>query len=172
MKVSTICFKSIGIVEKGIPKPSEAQKIESRYDFISVMRVFDEYVEGLSGLMDYSHIVVVYYMHEAREFKLKVRPWGIDRYPEVGIFATRFPSRPNPLGISVVELVIIEPPIIKVKGLDAWTGTPILDIKPYDYYDIVKKPKVPWWFEERWKELSLKRNYKSKVPWLGPCEDG
>jgi len=64
---------------------------------------------------------------------------GIEKFPVVGIFATRFPSRPNPIGVAVVELISVEKSLIKVKGLDAWTGTPVLDIKPYDYFDIVKK---------------------------------
>lgn len=104
--LSIVCFKFIGIVEEGIPKSSEKHmRIESRYDFTSVIRIFDEYVKGLDGLMDYSHVIIVYYMHEEHEIKLKGKPWGIERYPEVGIFATRFPHRPNPLGVSVVELV-------------------------------------------------------------------
>ncbi|MFZ8782963.1 MAG: TrmO family methyltransferase domain-containing protein [Desulfurococcaceae archaeon] len=88
--------------------------------------------------------------------------------PEVGVFATRSPNRPNPIGITVVELLFIEKPIIRVRGLDAWTGTPVLDIKPYDYYDVVKNPRVPWWFKERWSEWKQKWRYEIIAPWLGP----
>jgi tRNA (Thr-GGU) A37 N-methylase len=94
---------------------------------------------------------------------------GIENYPLVGIFATRFPNRPNPIGVTVVEIVSVEKPLIRVKGLDAWTGTPVLDIKPYDYYDIVKNPKVPWWFIDNWNQLKRKWRYEIIASWLGPC---
>jgi tRNA (Thr-GGU) A37 N-methylase len=70
--------------------------------------------------------------------------------------------------ITVVELLSIEKPIIKVRGIDAWTGTPVLDVKPYDYYDVVKYPRVPWWFKERWSEWMQKWKYELIAPWLGP----
>jgi tRNA (Thr-GGU) A37 N-methylase len=61
-------------------------------------------------------------MHRVVEVRLRVRPWGIERFPTVGIFATRFPPRPNLIGVTVAELVPVEKPLIKVKGLNAWTG--------------------------------------------------
>jgi tRNA-Thr(GGU) m(6)t(6)A37 methyltransferase TsaA len=166
------CFKPIGVVEEGLYRPGERGAAKSRYEIVSVIRVFDEFVEGLDGLDEYSHIIVVYWMHEEREVKLRVKPWSVERYPEVGIFATRFPPRPNPIGITVVELLSLEKPKVKVKGLDAWSGTPVLDLKPYDYYDVVKNPRVPWWFKDRWEELRLKRDYRRVAPWLGPCVEG
>jgi len=135
---------------------------------ISTIRIFDEFANGLDSLEEYSHIIVIYCMHEVREVKLRVKPWGVEKYPEVGVFATRPPIRPNPIGITVVELVSIEKPVIKVRGLDAWAGTPVLDIKPYDYYDDVKNPRVPWWFKEKWDEWKYKWKYEKRTPWLGP----
>jgi tRNA-Thr(GGU) m(6)t(6)A37 methyltransferase TsaA len=163
------CFEAIGFVEEGLPRPGEGPKVSSKYEVVSTIRVYDEYVEGLRGLEDYSHLVIVYWMHEVRELKLRVRPWGEERYPEVGIFATRFPPRPNPIGVTVVELVSLEPPRLRVRGLDAWTGSPVLDIKPYDYYDIVRRPRTPWWFREKWEEWSTGKRYAELAPWLGPC---
>ena len=166
----TICLKPIGVVEEGVSRPGESC-VKSRYQIISTIRVYDEYIEGLRGLEEYSHVIIVYYMHEEKETRLLVKPWGNDRYPMVGIFATRFPPRPNPIAISVVELVEIDAPKIKVRGLDAWSGSPVLDIKPYDYYDIVKNPRVPWWFKEKWSEWREKWNYSKYAPWLGPCNE-
>ncbi|MET1160131.1 MAG: tRNA (N6-threonylcarbamoyladenosine(37)-N6)-methyltransferase TrmO [Thermoprotei archaeon] len=160
-----ICFKPIGIVEKGIPRKCTGR---SRYEIVSVIRIYDEYVEGLEGLEEFSHIIIIYYMHEAREYKLKGRPWGIEKYPLVGVFATRFAPRPNPIGITVVELVSINKPRLMVKGLDAWDNTPVLDIKPYTYEDIVKNPRVPWWFKEKWSEQYRRHRYDIIAPWLGP----
>ncbi len=167
-----ICLNPIGVVEEGLERPKERKAGRSRYDVISTIRVFDEFADGLEGLNEYSHIIVVYWMHEEKEVKLKVRPWGVEKYPEVGIFATRFPPRPNPIGVTVVELISLEKPRIKVRGLDAWTGTPVLDLKPYDYYDIVRNPRVPGWFMERWREFKSKWDYDRLVPWLGPCVEG
>ena len=164
-----ICLKPIGVVVEGLNKPIDSGATKSRFELISTIKVFDEYTEGLEGLEEYSHIIIIYWMHEARGVKLKGRPWGIKNYPLVGIFATRFPNRPNPIGVTVVELISVEKPLIRVKGLDAWTGTPVLDIKPYDYYDIVKNPKVPWWFIDNWNQLKRKWRYEIIAPWLGPC---
>lgn len=129
---------------------------------MGVVRVFDEYVDGLQGLEEYSHIILIYLFHEQREARLKVRLKGTDK--EVGVFATRYPIRPNPVGLSVLELVRLEPPPrLWLRGLDAWTGTPpIIDIKPYDYYDIVKSPRVPREFEEKWFRSYVEKGYGEK----------
>ncbi|MFP3239290.1 MAG: tRNA (N6-threonylcarbamoyladenosine(37)-N6)-methyltransferase TrmO, partial [Caldivirga sp.] len=123
-------FKPIGIVEVGFPRPNdpERDRYGSRYEFVGVIRVYDEYADGLLGLGEYSHVILIYVLHEAREVSLRVRLKGFDR--EVGVFATRHPTRPNPIGLSVLELVKLDPPRLWLRGLDAWTGTPVLDIKP------------------------------------------
>jgi tRNA (Thr-GGU) A37 N-methylase len=106
-------------------------------------------------------------MHAASRAALQVKLEGMTGQT-VGIFASHFPARPTSIGISVVELTGIDGCSVKVKGFDAWNGTPVLDIKPYDYYDIVKLPKVPKWFKEFWRERKRKGRYAEKVPWLGP----
>ncbi len=163
-----ICVRPIGVVDVGLDRDSQARG--SRYTTLSVIRVYDQYVPGLVGLEEYSHVFVVYWMHEVREVRLTVRPWGREDLPHVGIFATRFPPRPNPIGLSVVELVGVDPPRVLVRGLDAWSGTPVLDLKPYDYYDVVRKPRVPGWLRERWEQSRIAIN--KAAPWLGPCECG
>jgi hypothetical protein len=80
-------------------------------------------------------------------------------------------SRPNPIAVSVAEIVSVEPPRLYLRGLDAWTGSPVLDIKPYDFYDIVRSPRVPDWFLRRWRELRRRRRYEEVAPWLGPCRE-
>ena len=162
-------LKPIGYVEVGLPRPGEPERdrYATRYDFIGVVRVYDEYVDGLMGLEEYSHVILIYVFHEQREVRLRVRLKGTDK--EVGIFATRYPLRPNPIGLSVLELVKVEPPRLWLRGLDAWTGTPVLDIKPYDYYDVVKRPRVPREFEEEWLRSYVEKGYAEKVPWMGPC---
>ena len=75
-----ICFKPVGVVEEGLERPGGYRASKSRYEVISTIRVFDEFVEGLEGLDEYSHIIVVYWMHEEREVRLRVRPWGVEGY--------------------------------------------------------------------------------------------
>ncbi len=154
------------MVDVGIDRPPSARG--SRYNVVSTIRVFNRYAAGLLGLEGYSHIFVIYWMHEVRDTRLVVRPWGREDLPDVGVFATRFPPRPNPIGLSVVELLGVSPPKVFVKGLDAWTGTPVLDLKPYDYYDIVRRPHIPEWLCERWEQS--RDTVRRAAPWLGPCE--
>jgi conserved hypothetical protein TIGR00104 len=157
--MSSICLKPIGVVEVGLPRSDNVD----RFTFVSVIRIFDEFAEGLRGLEDYSHAFVLWYLHEAKEPRLTLRPWGREDFPEVGIFATRFTQRPNPIALTLVRIVEVDPPRLKVMGLDAWSGSPILDIKPYDHLDVVNEFKTPDWFEEFFREKA------GEYPeWLGP----
>ncbi len=167
-----IVLKPIGVVVEGIPRKDELKNLprdkRSKYKFISTLQIFDEYLDGLLGLEEYSHCIIIWYMHMENDTVLKVRPWGDQSLPIVGIFATRFPPRPNKVALTVVEILEVSPPYLKVRGLDAWSGSPIIDIKPYDYYDIVKNPRVPKWFHERWLRWYKEKEYDKYVPWLGP----
>ena len=96
---------------------------------IGEVEVFEQFAEGLKDIEGFSHIVLIYWFHKSRGYSLMVRtPW--DTTPH-GLFTTRSPNRPCPLGLSVVRLVAREGNTLKVKGLDAIDGTPLLDIKPY-----------------------------------------
>lgn len=159
--------RPIGVVEEGISRERSEWVRKSKYRIVSRVRVYEPYADGLAGLDGYSHIIVVWWMHEEDEVRARVTPWGRVDMPEVGIFATRFPVRPNHIGVSVVELVEVSGRLLSVRGLDAWAGSPVLDIKPYDYYDIVKSARVPNWFRRYWEEHSDRRN-AANVTWLGP----
>jgi tRNA-Thr(GGU) m(6)t(6)A37 methyltransferase TsaA len=109
----------------------------------------------LSDIKDFSHIVVIFWMHRATFDSLKVRPIY---HPEKlrGVFATRHPDRPNPIGITVAELLAVRGNKLKVKGIDILDGTPVLDIKPYTKYYSTEPYKCGWldgrsfpWSEER-----------------------
>lgn len=104
---------------------------------------------GLQGLEQFSHIVVVFLLHQSTfdpTRDLVRRPQGRADMPELGIFAQRARHRPNPIGITAVELVGIEQNVLRVRGLDAIDGTPVLDIKPYfPAYDRVEQVRVPEW---------------------------
>ena len=169
MTDSRIVFKvePIGVVERGITRLRRNRLDRSRYQVVSRIKVFDCYMDGLLGLDAYSHIILVWLMHRERAVNLRVQPWGSVGLSEVGVFATRFPVRPNHVGVSAVQLMRVSGNRLSVRGLDAWTGTPILDVKPYDYYDIVKSPRVPHWFLKSWAERAKKRK-AAGVTWLGP----
>ncbi|MCW4018187.1 MAG: tRNA (N6-threonylcarbamoyladenosine(37)-N6)-methyltransferase TrmO [Candidatus Bathyarchaeota archaeon] len=115
---------------------------------------------ALDGITDYSHIYVLFWLHEIPQEKratLKVHPRGRSDMPLVGVFAARTNLHPNPIGLTLVELVKVEGNVLTVRGLDAFNGTPVLDIKPFDSWDIAKEPRVPrWWLkleEEKQKKL-------------------
>jgi len=93
------------------------------------IEVFEQYAEGLKDIDGFSHLILIYWLHQGKDFSLLVKtPWSSELH---GVFATRSPDRPNPMGFSIVELLDRNGNRLRVKGLDALEGTPLLDIKPY-----------------------------------------
>jgi len=122
-------------------------------DVVSEVVLRRRYAAGLKGLGAYSHAYIIYFMHKARKrYKITTHPRGRRDLPRVGVFSTRSPGRPNPIGLTVVRLVRVRRSVLRVRGLDALDGTPVLDIKPYDYYDIHRRISVPKWFMKVWRE--------------------
>jgi tRNA-Thr(GGU) m(6)t(6)A37 methyltransferase TsaA len=91
--------------------------------------VYDEYATGLQNLEEFSHIILIYHFHLSQGWRPLVRPFMEEI--ERGVFATRAPRRPNPIGLSVVRLERVEGSVLHVRGIDVVDGTPLLDIKPY-----------------------------------------
>jgi tRNA-Thr(GGU) m(6)t(6)A37 methyltransferase TsaA len=123
------CFrvKSIGIIHS--PYKTKEQAPRQGGDDICEIEIFGEYEQGLEDIETFSHLHVFYWLHQAREHTLSVTtPW--DDAPR-GLFATRTPNRPNPLGHAVVQLLERRKNVLKVRGGDAIDGTPVVDIKPY-----------------------------------------
>jgi len=115
---------------------------------ISELVMREELSSALDGLEGFSHLFVLYWMHRISEGGkvLRARPREREDMPLLGVLATRSPLRPNPIGLTVVELLGRSGNVLKVKGLDAFDGTPILDIKPYDHWDMKAEARVPeWW---------------------------
>ena len=122
-------LKPIGIIHSPYHDRGEAPRQGCGREEICQVEVFKEFEEGLKDIEGFSHIILIYWFHKSRGYSLTVVPsW--DTKPH-GLFTTRSPNRPCPLGLSLVELVAREKNILKVKGLDAIDGTPLLDIKPY-----------------------------------------
>jgi tRNA (adenine37-N6)-methyltransferase len=117
----------------------------------ATIELFDEFVPGLLGLDQCSHAVVLFQLQKARfdpSTDLLYRPHADRRMRPAGIFAQRCPHRPNQLGVTTVAVLAVDGKRIVVSGLDAWKGTPVLDIKPYlPWFDRPKgKVRVPKWF--------------------------
>jgi len=102
-----------------------------------------KYVEGLTDLEGFSHIILLYLFHKSNEFKLFVTPF-LDNKPH-GVFATRAPMRPNMIGLSIVKLQSIEDNILHIENVDILNGTPLLDIKPYvPEFDQYLDTRIGW----------------------------
>jgi tRNA (adenine37-N6)-methyltransferase len=116
---------------------------------VSEIHLKPEYVPGLRGIEQFSHLVILFYMHDAGfdpNTDLVRRPRGRADMPRVGIFAQRARHRPTPMGISTVQLISVESGVLEVRGLDAIDGTPVLDLKPYfPAFDRVEEATVPDW---------------------------
>lgn len=144
-ELPAMSLKAIGVVSNDIKQPL----MHGWREVVSEITVDSELTEALDGLDEFSHIIVLYWMHqlpEGRKLPLKVHPMGNRELPLVGRFATRSPSRPNPVGQATVELLGRRGNVLKVKGLDAIDGTPVIDIKPYiPGYDSASDAKAPKW---------------------------
>ncbi|MEM1587271.1 MAG: tRNA (N6-threonylcarbamoyladenosine(37)-N6)-methyltransferase TrmO [Candidatus Bathyarchaeia archaeon] len=129
-----------------------------------VIEVYEEYAPGLEGIDGFSHLIVIAYMHKVSEEErkvLKVRPkrlrlLGVDMAPEVGVFCTDSPHRPNPLALTIVELVERRGRFLRVKRLDLFDGTPILDIKPYTPSRRINEVGLPTWYQRAIEEIRAK----------------
>jgi len=122
-------FIHIGVVHSPLKQHSEAP-IQPKYsEHEGEIEIFPEYAPGLKDIDGFSHITVVFVFHHSTQYELLTYPYmGNEKR---GVFATRSPYRPNPIGISVLRLLSVDGNRLKVKGLDMLDGTPVLDIKPY-----------------------------------------
>jgi len=125
-----IKYQPIGVIHspfkdiEGMPiQPTGASKING------TIEIFPEFTEGLKDLDGFSHIFLLYHFHKVKELKLIVTPFMDSQLR--GVFATRAPTRPNPIGLSIVRLEGIKQNILHIENVDIIDGTPLLDIKPY-----------------------------------------
>jgi len=141
--------RPIGHVHSGYGRPEDVPHTHTGWTAeTSRIRLLTRYAGGLGGLRGYSHIVVLFWVHRAKDWKM---PKHHHKPPQVKVFATRMPVRPNPIGMSVVELVDFSATSgeLVVKGLDALDGTPVLDIKPYiPNFDSYPDAGIPHWVSE------------------------
>ncbi|MBP6978196.1 MAG: tRNA (N6-threonylcarbamoyladenosine(37)-N6)-methyltransferase TrmO [Bacteroidales bacterium] len=142
--MSEIIYKPIGIIHTpyettaGMPiQPRAAEGVRGNIE------VFPEFAGGLKDLDGFSHIILLYHFHLSQGFKMEVKPFLDDQIR--GLFATRAPSRPNPIGLSVVKLISSHDNIIQIENVDILNDTPLLDIKPYiPDFESINDLKTGW----------------------------
>ncbi len=140
----TVSFDPIGVVRSpytelpGMPLQSvAAADVEGRIE------IHERFVAGLADLEDFSHIHVLSHLHRAKPGGLRVVPFLDDQ--ERGVFATRSPRHPNPIGLSVYRLLAVKGSVLRIAGVDLLDGTPVLDIKPYvPTFDVVQADRAGW----------------------------
>lgn len=138
-----IDLKIIGIIHSPFKTLDQAPR--QGLETLSEIEIYKEYQEGMKDIEDFTHLHIFYWLHKSKGFKLIVKTsW--DNRPH-GVFTTRSPYHPNPLAYSVVELVERKNNILKIKGLEAIEGTPVIDIKPYIKKIDQKKNVISGWTE-------------------------
>jgi tRNA-Thr(GGU) m(6)t(6)A37 methyltransferase TsaA len=142
--MESISFKPIGLIRSPFDKPEgmPIQAAEAAYVRGSI-ELDPAYAEGLTDIGGFSHLILLYQFHRARAAQLTVVPF-LDKKPH-GVFATRAPARPNPIGLSVVRLLEVDGCRLELQGVDVVDGTPLIDIKPYlPAFDVYLADRIGW----------------------------
>jgi len=155
-------FKPIGIIHSPFAEP-EGMPIQpvGAAGVKGTVEVFEGFRPALKDLDGFSHIILLYHFHRSHGFNLHVVPF-MDSEPR-GLFATRAPKRPNPIGLSVVQLDKIKDTVLHVQSVDILDGTPLLDIKPYvPEFDAQAEVKTGWLEKAKKTVLSRKSDDRFK----------
>lgn len=157
-----IRLKPIGIIKTPF-KEKTGVPIQAKVgeDFLGTIEVYEEFAEGLKDLEGFSHIHILYHFHRHTNYSLVVKPY-MDEVSR-GLFSTRAPKRPNPIGLSLVKIVEIKGCIIKFQGVDILNETPLLDIKPYYHdFDSRNNAKAGWLDKVKKEERSQMIGFNQK----------
>ena len=139
-----VVYRPIGVIHSPFKAPHDvpiqAAAAEGVKGSVEVAR---EYAEGLKDVEGFSHLILVYHCHLAQDYSLLVKPFLDDGLH--GVFATRAPSRPNPVGVSIVRLTKLEKNVLHIQDVDIIDGTPLLDIKPFvPHFDQREAERIGW----------------------------
>lgn len=146
-----ITLEPIGVLHTPLTDTAGAPIQSARSEVGGSCEVYPQYLAGLEGVEGFSHLYLLYAFHRAdAEVSLRVQPFLDDRTH--GIFATRYPCRPNPLGLSIVRLTGREQNVLFFLGADMLDGTPLLDIKPYiPEFDVFAVEKIGWYQQRKYR---------------------
>lgn len=145
-----IQLQSIGVVQneftQAVPEGWESA--------VQQVVIAEEWAPALDGIEEFSHLYVLFWLHGIEgKIERHVHPENRQDLPAVGLFATRTPRRPNPIGLQVVELLSRKGNVLTIRGLDALNGSPVLDIKPYlPRGDCIPEARIPAWLKKLWGE--------------------
>jgi tRNA-Thr(GGU) m(6)t(6)A37 methyltransferase TsaA len=160
-KDSIIELRPIGVIHSPYKTSDEAPCQGRGLNQVCEIKIFNEYVPGLKDIDGFSHLIIVYYFHQCKTRSLLFRmPQDIEPH---GIFTTRLPNRPNPLGLSVVTLVAKHGNILQVKEIDLVDSTPVLDIKPYIPGIDERRGVRIGWLQIYWPRLNSFKPYQENL---------
>jgi tRNA-Thr(GGU) m(6)t(6)A37 methyltransferase TsaA len=142
--MDSIAFRPIGRISTPFMTPAGTPiQPKAAEGVAGSIKIFQEFCPGLQDLEGFSHVFLLYHFHLVQSFSLVVKPFLDDK--ERGVFATRAPARPNPIGLSIVRLERIEADTLHVLDVDMLDGTPLLDIKPFvPAFDARDQARIGW----------------------------
>jgi tRNA-Thr(GGU) m(6)t(6)A37 methyltransferase TsaA len=134
----------IGVIHSPFADKAYTPIQPSRSTAKGTIEIFSDFVEGLADVEGFSHIILLYVFHRSSGYELRVKPF-LDNQLR-GLFATRHPCRPNPIGLSIVRLLSCQMNELEIEGVDVLDNTPLLDIKPYvPDFDIRTGVQTGWY---------------------------
>jgi tRNA-Thr(GGU) m(6)t(6)A37 methyltransferase TsaA len=155
--LENIIYQSIGIIHSpfNTPENMPIQNVGAN-GVTGTIEIYPEFASGLKDIEGFSHLILLYHLHQVNHFSLQVIPF-MDII-EHGIFSTRAPIRPNPIGLTVVKLLEVKGCMITIEGVDILNQTPLLDIKPYlPQVDAVHDVRIGW-FEGKIEKCESKKS--------------
>lgn len=141
-------YKAIGIIHTPFKVQADTPIQGTFSDAEGTVEVFPEFAGGLKDIEGFSHLFLIYHFHKSQGYALTAKPF-LDGSEERGVFAIRHFRRPNPIGLSIVELKKAEGNLLEVAGVDVLDGTPLLDIKPYIRQFDCREDASSGWVKER-----------------------
>ena len=144
-------MQPIGVIHSPFTEKDQTPIQPVRSQAIGQVEIYSDFADGLKDIDHLSHIHLLYVFHQSTGYKLHVKPFLDDH--DHGVFTTRYPYRPNPIGLSIVRLISRKENMLTIEGVDVLNGTPLLDIKPYiPDFDLRTENVRVGWYETRSKK--------------------
>ena len=140
-------MRPIGVIHSPFTDTKQTPIQPTRSQAIGQVIIHPEFADGLQDVEEFSHIILLYAFHQSEGYSLRVKPFLDDQLH--GLFATRHPCRPNPIGLSIVRLLARRDNVLEIGGVDVLDGTPLLDVKPYVPDFDVRTNTHAGWYEVR-----------------------
>jgi tRNA-Thr(GGU) m(6)t(6)A37 methyltransferase TsaA len=162
IKMDNVTYNPIGIIHSPF-KEIEGMPIQpcGAVGVAGTVEMKHEFAGGLKDIDGFSHIILIYHFHISKGYSLEIIPF-LDDHPK-GVFATRAPKRPNPIGLSIVKLIKVVDNILHIENVDILDNTPLLDIKPYvSTFDVLDQTEMGWYSKAKYNIKSIKSDLRFK----------